>query len=71
VTEKPAFVFKLATTGYNFAFAFSCWHTVAVNSVLLPKQLRPRLWIKSALVIGGCYFVFLGTMGLLKLLGKV
>ncbi|MBM4005632.1 MAG: hypothetical protein FJ295_20475 [Planctomycetes bacterium] len=71
VTEKPAFVFKLATTGYNFAFAFSCWHTIVVNSVLLPKQLRPRLWIQLALLIGGCYFVFLGTMGLLKLLGKV
>src|SRR5207249_9349102 len=44
ITEKPGFVFKLATTGYNFAFAFSAWHTLVVNSVLLPKQLRPGWW---------------------------
>ena len=43
ITDKPGMVFKVATTGYNFALAFSAWHTIAVNTVLLPKELRPGL----------------------------
>ena len=31
-TETPLGVFKYATTGYNFAFAFSAWHTIVVNT---------------------------------------
>ncbi len=71
VTEKPGFVFKLATTGYNFAFAISCWHTVFVNSLLLPRPLRPNLLIRCVMAVGGCYFVLLGVMGALKLFGMV
>lgn len=68
---EPLFVFKVATTGYNFAFAFSCLHTIFVNRVLLPKPLQPSLWIQVALVFGSLYFVFLGTMGMLKLFNVV
>ena len=71
LTEKPGFVFKLATTGYNFALAFSAWHTLVVNSVLLPKPLRPNIWSRVGLVFGGCVFIFLGIMSALKLAGKV
>ena len=63
--ENPGNVFKIATTGYNFAFAFSCWHTLAVNTKLLPRELRPNGWIRAGLLIGGCYFVFLGVMAVL------
>lgn len=71
VTEKPGFVFKLSTTGYNFAFAFSAWHTIAVNSLLLPRELRPAWWIRVGLVLAGCFFTFLGVMASLKLAGKI
>jgi hypothetical protein len=67
VTEKPGFVFKLATTGYNFALAFSAWHTLVVNTVLLPKELRPGWWQRVGLVLGGCFFLSLGVMSALKL----
>ena len=43
LTEKPGFVFKLATTGYNFALAFSAWHTLVVNSVLIAQRIASRL----------------------------
>jgi len=64
-------VFQLATTGYNFAFAFSCWHTIAVNTVLLPRELRPSLLIRVLMAFGGVYFSFLGVMGVLKFAGVV
>jgi hypothetical protein len=70
-TEKPGMVFKIATTGYNFALAFSAWHTLVVNSVLLPKQLRPGWWQRAGLVLGGCFFITLGVMSALKLAGVV
>jgi hypothetical protein len=70
-TEKPGFVFELATTGYNFALAFSAWHTIVVNSVLLPKELRPGWWPRIGLVLGGCFFISLGIMSALKLAGVV
>ncbi len=70
-TEKPGFVFKMATTGYNFALAFSAWHTIVVNSVLLPKELRPGWWQRLGLFLGGCFFLSLGIMSALKLAGVV
>ena len=70
-TNEPGFVFKLSTTGYNFAFAFSAWHTVAINSFLLPRKLRPNLFVRAGLLLGGCYFLFLGVMAALKLAGAV
>jgi hypothetical protein len=71
LTEKPGFVFELATTGYNFALAFSAWHTLVVNSVLLPKELRPGMWPRIGLILGGCFFISLGVMSALKLAGAV
>ncbi len=69
LTDKPGRVFELATTGYNFAFAFSCWHTLAINTILLPRALRPHLLIRLGLLVGGFYFVFLGVMAVLGQLG--
>jgi hypothetical protein len=71
VTEKPGFVFQLSTTGYNLAFAFSSWHTVFVNSTLLPKPLRPHWLIRVGMVIGGCCFFFMFVMAALKLAGYI
>ena len=69
--SKPGFIFELATTGYNFAFAFSCWHTIVINSTLLPQQLRPSILIRVLMGFGGVYFSFLGVMGVLKFAGLV
>ena len=71
LTDKPGFVFKMATTGYNFALAFSAWHTIAVNSVLLPKELRPGWASRVGLLLGGFFFLSLGVMSALKLAGVV
>ena len=71
ITEQPGFVFKVATTGYNFALAFSAWHTIAVNTILLPKELRPGWLQRFGLVLAGCFFLSLGVMSALKLAGVV
>lgn len=68
---SPAGVFKIATTGYNFAFAISAWHTLAVNTTLLPKQLRPNWFIRSGLIFAGLFFVCLGCMSVMKMAGIV
>lgn len=60
--QAPGLVTKLATTGYNYALAFSCWHALAVNLILLPKQLRPNWFSRIGLVVAGCFFLTLGIM---------
>jgi hypothetical protein len=71
LVDKPGYVFKLSTTGYNLAFAFSAWHTVFVNSTLLPKPLRPHWLIRVGLILGGCCFFFMFVMAALKLAGVI
>ncbi|MCI0357238.1 MAG: Nramp family divalent metal transporter [Planctomycetaceae bacterium] len=71
ITDKPGNVFKVATTGYNFALAFSAWHTLVVNTMLMPKELRPGFLQRVGLAFGGCFFLSLGIMSALKLAGVV
>lgn len=68
---SPAGVFKIATTGFNFAFAFSAWHTLIVNTTLLPRELRPNWLIRLGLVLSGVFFVCLGVMSVMKMVGIV
>jgi hypothetical protein len=70
-TEKPGFIFKLSTTGYNFAFAISAWHTLFVNTVLLPKELRPGWAQRTGLVLAGVFFLTLGIVSALKLMNVI
>ena len=69
--NKPKELLKYATIGFNFALGFSSWHTIFVNSVLLPKQLRPNWFVKIALIVSGLFFVMLGTIATLKTFGVV
>ncbi|WP_254510366.1 Nramp family divalent metal transporter [Anatilimnocola floriformis] len=70
-TEKPGFVFQLSTTFYNFAFAFSAWHTLVVNTTLLPQQLRPNWLVRIGLILAGVYFSGLGVIASMKLFGFI
>ena len=67
--RSPGRVFELATTGYNFAFAFSAWHTIFINTKLLPPELRPHWLIRAGLACAGVYFLFLGVMSVLAQVG--
>lgn len=71
LTDKPGRVFEIATTGYNFAFSISCWHTIFVNQKLLPAPLRPHWLIRATMAVGGVYFLFLGIMAMLGQFGWI
>src|SRR5262249_35162952 len=59
--NKPAQLITWATLGYNFALGFSCWHTLVLNRVLLPRALRPGWLPALCLIVGGIFFWVLGT----------
>lgn len=41
---------------YNFALGFSCWHVVAVNRTLLPREIKPGLLRCIGLALAGLFF---------------
>jgi Mn2+/Fe2+ NRAMP family transporter len=69
--NKPAQLITWATLGYNFALGFSCWHTLVLNRILLPRDLRPGPFPSVALIVGGVFFWILGTVAVLDQLQKV
>lgn len=69
--DKPSFLFRIATTGYNYAFAFSAWHTIVVNHLLLPRPLRCHWLMSVFMFLSGCYFALLGIVSTLGLMGRL
>jgi hypothetical protein len=69
--NEPTRLLLLAGMVYNFALGFSCLHTIFVNKLLLPKELRPGLFPTAALTLSGCFFLFIGTVATLHDLGYV
>jgi hypothetical protein len=48
----------------NFAIGFSAWHVLAVNLTKLPRELRPGLFSRAALLLSGAYFMMLSAVTL-------
>jgi hypothetical protein len=69
--NEPTRLLLLAGMVYNFAFGFSCFHTVVVNSLLLPKELRPSWVIRILMVCFGTFFFAVGTMATLHDFGCI
>ena len=69
--NRPDQLIKYATMIFNYALGFSCFHTLVVNTVLLPSELRPNWLIRIGLFLVGVYFSFLATMAMLKEFGYV
>ncbi len=69
--NRPGRLITIATLFYNFALGVSCWHTAGVNLVLLPPALRPGLFMRTALVLAGCYFFLLSTVAVMSQAGRV
>jgi len=47
---------------YNYALGFSCFHSLYVNSVLLPKEIRPKWFSRTGLVLAGTFFLFIAVL---------
>jgi hypothetical protein len=50
---------KWAAAIYNAALGVSCFHVLAVNLILLPRELRPNWFLRLGLVLGGLFFLTL------------
>jgi len=69
LTLNPGALIQYATMFFNVALGISCWHTVAINTTLLPKPLRPHIVIRGLMILSGVYFFMLGTLAVLKTTG--
>ncbi len=69
--NKPAGLIKIATLGYNFALGFSCFHTLTLNLILLPRELRPNWFVRIGLVLAGVFFTALGSVAAYKTLQEL
>jgi hypothetical protein len=66
VSHSPGTVVKIATNIYNFALGISCFHTLYVNTTLLPKPLRPGWFARTGMVVAGVFFVALATIAAIQ-----
>lgn len=52
----------IATNIYNFALGFSCFHTLVINCVLLPRELRPSWFLRIGLMLSGTFFMLIAGL---------
>lgn len=67
--SEPKQLLLTATLILNYALGFSCWHTLAVNTFLLPPALRPNWINRLLLIVGGLFFTCLSVLSTLQKLG--
>ncbi len=54
---NPLQIAKIGAVLGNVALGFSAFHTLYVNSTLLPRELRPNLLMRAGLVACGVFFL--------------
>jgi len=65
---KPLGLLKVATLIMNFALGFSCFHTLVINRLLLPKALRGGWFVRLGLLGAGVFFSTLAVITLIETL---
>lgn len=65
----PANLLKITANFYNWALGVSCWHTLIVNLVLLPRELRPGWFMRTGLALGGTFFLGIAFLQTASALG--
>src|SRR5262245_25292286 len=68
---NPQQLLEWAGNIYNWALGFSCFHVLAVNMIMLPREIRPNWFVRIGLIIGGLFFTALAVIATMKLLGYV
>ena len=66
---NPGELIQYATMCFNIALGFSCWHTIVINSTLLPRELRPAWFMRIALSLAGVFFLSLGSLSVYQKTG--
>jgi hypothetical protein len=62
--EYQLLMVKLNSVPLNFALGFSAWHTLAVNLIFLPKELRPGWFMRLGLVACGAFFIGIAILAI-------
>ena len=63
---EPQTLLLIATTIFNFALGFSCWHTLWLNHVLLPRECRPGRFASTMLFLAGLFFWTMATIAAIQ-----
>lgn len=71
VFRNPKTLLDIAGCIYNFALAFSCFHVVVINSVLLPREVRSSWVVRAALVLTGLFFGTVATIAAQNMVHKL
>lgn len=58
-----------STNIYNYALGFSCWHTLVVNTTLLPRELKPGWLARIGLLAAGTFFMVIAIVTTIDTLG--
>ena len=66
--DKPLTIVKASGLIMNFALGFSALHTLAVNTILLPKEVRPSWVARIGLVVCAVFFIGIAVMSVPKTL---
>lgn len=61
-------ILPYATTLFNYALAFSCFHSLLVNLVLLPRELKPNWIMRLGMFAGGIFFLIIALASTYSLL---
>jgi hypothetical protein len=62
IFPNPTGLVKKVGLIYNFALGISCWHTLVVNVVLLPRPMRPNWLMRIGLFLSGVFFLTVASM---------
>lgn len=62
---------KLSTNIYNYALGFSCFHVLLINTILLPKPIRPNYFIRAGLIAAGTFFIVIAVLTNIELIMKM
>ena len=60
--KTPQALLLIATLIMNYAIGFSCLHTLAVNLILLPPEVRPGWFSRIGLFLTGLFFLTVATL---------
>jgi hypothetical protein len=71
VLTSPGMLLKVSTNIYNYALGFSCFHTVYVNSVLLPDELKPSLARRGIVIAAGLFFSVIAILSTVALVQEL
>ncbi len=62
--NRPQTLVLIAGVMNNIALGFSCWHTLGVNLVLLPRPLRPGWFVRASLFFAGFFFWIISAIAI-------